>query len=252
MNSQMKLGDIEVEVVLKNIKNLHLRVYPPAGRVRISAPKRMSMNTIRKFALSKLSWIKQQQTRLRERERAKPRNYIDRERHYVWGDHYLLKVTESNARPSIELADGRMHLRVRPGTDECKREGLVEVWYRLQLKQAIPPLLERWEPRIGVRVERFFVRRMKTKWGSCNTRAHTIRLNTELARKSPACLEYVVVHELVHLLEPSHNARFVALMDQFMPGWKRHRQELNQYATTSSTGSPGPAAAETQQCPTIV
>jgi predicted metal-dependent hydrolase len=227
MGSQIKLGDIPVDVVLKAIKNVHLSVHPPTGRVRIAAPKRMSIDTIRVFAISKLDWIKQQQTKLREQERETPREYVDRESHYVWGKRYLLTVSESDEPPSVELKHSRMVLRMRPGTDERRRQALMEAWYREQIKQAVPLLLARWQPLMGVRVERFFVQRMKTKWGSCNHKAWTIRLNTELAKKPAECLEYIVVHELVHLLEPTHNARFVALMDRFMPKWQFHRQVLN-------------------------
>jgi predicted metal-dependent hydrolase len=227
MGSQIKLGDIPVDVVLKAIKNVHLSVHPPTGRVRLAAPKRMSIDTIRVFAISKLGWIKQQQTKLREQERETPRQYVDRESHYVWGKRYLLTVSESDEPPSVELKYSRMVLRMRPGTDECRRQALMEAWYREQIRQTVPLLLARWQPLMGVRVERFFVQRMKTKWGSCNHKARTIRLNTELAKKPAECLEYVVVHELVHLLEPTHNAPFVALMDRFMSKWQFHRQVLN-------------------------
>jgi predicted metal-dependent hydrolase len=227
MPLQIELGDITVDVILKDIKNVHLSVYPPTGRVRISAPRRMSLDTLRVFAISKLDWIRQQQAKLREQERETPRDYVDRESHYVWGKRYLLTVIESDEPPAIELKHRRMLLRVRPGTEESKRQALVEEWYRERLKEAVPPLLARWEPLLGVRVERWFVQRMKTKWGSCNHEARTIRLNTELAKKPAECLEYIVVHELVHLLEPTHNAHFVALMDRFMPKWQFHRQVLN-------------------------
>jgi predicted metal-dependent hydrolase len=227
MVSQVKLGEIEVDVVLKDIKNVHLSVHPPTGRVRISAPKRMRIDTIRVFAISKLDWIKQQQTKLREQERETPRDYVDRESHYAWGKRYLLTVSEVDEPPSIELKHSRMLLRVRPRTDEDKRQAVVEEWYRERLKEAVPPLLARWQPLLGVRTQRFFVQRMKTKWGSCNCKACTIRLNTELAKKPAECLEYIVVHELVHLLEPTHNPRFVALMDRFMPKWQFHRLVLN-------------------------
>ena len=227
MGSQIKLGDIPVDVVLKAIKHVHLSVHPPTGRVRIAAPKRMSLDTIRVFAISKLGWIKQQQTKLREQERETPREYVDRESHYVWGKRYLLTVSESHEPPSVELKHSRMVLRMRPGTDERRRQALMEAWYREQIKQAVPLLLARWQALMDVRAERFFVQRMKTKWGSCNHKARTIRLNTELAKKPAECLEYIVVHELVHLLEPTHNARFVALMDRFMPKWQFHRQVLN-------------------------
>ena len=227
MVSQIKLGDIAADVVLKNIKYVHLSVYPQTGRVRISAPRRMSMETIRVFAISKLDWIKKQQTKLRQQECETPRDYIDRESHYVWGERYLLSVSESEEPPSIELKHGHVCLRVRPRTDERKRQALVDGWYREQIKAAVIPLLAKWQPRMDVKIERFFVRRMKTRWGSCNYKARTIRLNTELAKKPPECLEYVVVHELVHLLEPNHNAHFVAMMDRFMLKWQFHRQVLN-------------------------
>ncbi|HEX9731457.1 MAG TPA: SprT family zinc-dependent metalloprotease [Thermoanaerobaculia bacterium] len=237
MVSQIKLGDIAVDVVLKDIKNVHLSVYPPTGRVRISAPKRMSIDTIRVFAISKLHWIKEQQVKLREQERETPRDYVDRESHYVWGKRYLLSVVESDELPSIELSHSRMILRVRPGTDEGRREALVEKWYRKQMKEAVPPLLDRWQPLLGVRAERFFVQRMKTKWGSCNHKAGTIRLNTELAKKPAECVEYIVVHELVHLLEPTHNSRFVALMDRFIPKWQFYREVLNRLPVRRETWS---------------
>lgn len=227
MVHRLELGDITVDVALKDIKNVHLSVYPPSGRVRISAPERMSLETIRVFAISKLDWIKREQKKLREQEREPPREYLDRESHYVWGRRYLLAVEEIEAAPEIELLHNRMVLRVRPESGQEKRDAVVASWYREQIKEAVPPLLARWQPLLDVQAERFFVQRMKTKWGSCNHLARTIRLNTELAKKPPECLEYIVVHELVHLLEPTHNARFVAMMDRFLPQWEFHRAVLN-------------------------
>ena len=227
MVTQVNLGDIAVDVVLKNIKNVHLSVHPPTGRVRISAPSRMSLDTIRVFAVTKLGWIKQQQQKLQEQEREPPREYLDRASHYVWGKRYLLKVIEGHEAPSVALQHRWMLLRVHPGTDAKKKRAIVEAWYRQQLKKAVPPLIARWEPLMGVKVEQFFVQRMKTKWGSCNHRARRMRLNTELAKKPRECLEYIIVHEMTHLLEPTHNARFVALMDQFMPQWEFYRDHLN-------------------------
>jgi predicted metal-dependent hydrolase len=218
--SQINLGGVVVDVVLKDIKNVHLSVHPPTGRVRISAPERMRVDRIRLFVISKLDWIKRQQTKLRDQERETPREYTERESHYLWGKRYLLTLSESDEPPSIDVKHSRILLRVRPRTDQGKRGLLVEEWYRDQLKEAVPALLARWQPLLGVRVARVFVQRMKTRWGSCNHKARTIRLNTELAKKPRECLEYIVVHEMVHLLEPTHNARFVALMDSFMP--KRH------------------------------
>jgi predicted metal-dependent hydrolase len=227
MIRQVKLGDITADVVLKDIKNVHLSVYPPVGKVRISAPLRMSLDTIRVFAISKLAWIKQQQKKLQEQERETPREYLDRESHYVWGKRYLLTVTESDQVPEVELKHTRMLLRVRPGTDDTKKQAIIEEWYREQLKHAVPPVIAKWEPLLGVKVARIFVQRMKTKWGSCSPGTQNIRLNTDLAKKPRECLEYLVVHEMVHLLEPTHNARFVALMDHFIPNWKLRRQLLN-------------------------
>ena len=225
--SQIQLGDIAVDVVLKDIKNVHLSVHPPTGRVRISAPKRMRLDTIRVFAISKLAWIRQQQMKLRNQERETPREYLERESHYVWGKRHLLTVIESEGPPSIEIKHSRLLLRVPPRTGEERRQALVEAWYREQLKEAVPPLLARWQQLLGVSVRRFFVQRMKTKWGSCNPRTGTIRLNTDLAKKPRGCLEYLVVHEMLHLIEPTHNARFVALMDGAMPQWRIVREQLN-------------------------
>ena len=228
MGSDLQLGDIAVEVVLKDIKNVHLSVHPPTGRVRISAPSATSQDAIRAFAISKLDWIRKQQHALQGQEREPLREYLERESHYVWGRRYLLAVVEINAAPSVELQHRRMSLKVRPGTSAEEARTVIDQWYREQIKNAVPPLLAKWEPLMGVKAQQFFVRRMKTKWGSCNHKAGNIRLNTELARKPPECLEYVLVHELAHLIEPTHNARFVEVMDQIMPNWQSHRQVLNQ------------------------
>lgn len=227
MVTKIELGEISVEVVKKDIKNIHLSVYPPAGRVRISAPLRMNLETIRVFAISKLDWIKRRQRKLQEQERETPREYIDRESHYVWGKRYLLKVAPGDEAPTVELERNRMLLRVRPGASHEKKQAIVEEWYREQIKQAVPALIAKWGPIVGVNVKRFFVQRMKTKWGSCNHNSGSIRLNTDLAKKPPECLEYIVVHEMVHLLEPTHNHRFTTLMDRFMPKWRFCRAELN-------------------------
>jgi predicted metal-dependent hydrolase len=235
MATQIDLGNLTVDVVFKDIKNIHLSVYPPDGKVRISAPIRMNLDTVRVFAISKLGWIKQQQDKLRSQNRETPREYLDRESHYVWGKRYLLKIVEGNVLPGIELKHNALMLQVRPGTDEEKKQAMVESWYREQLKAAAADFIARWEPLIGVKVEAFFVQRMKTKWGSCNPLHRSIRLNTELAKKPPECLEYIVVHEMAHLLEPTHNARFVALMERFMPSWRMFREQLNQLPVRHET-----------------
>jgi predicted metal-dependent hydrolase len=228
MATQLQLGDIAVDIVLKDIKNIHLSVHPPAGRVKISAPRRMSLDTIRVFAISKLAWIRQQQAKLREQEREAPREYLDRESHYVWGKRYLLTLVEGDKAFSVELKHRRMILSVRPEIDEKKKQAIVDAWYRDQIRKALPSLIAKWEPLIGVKIERVFVQRMKTKWGSCSNGSRSIRLNTDLAKKPRDCLEYIVVHEMIHLLEPTHNVRFLSLMDRFMPNWCLRRDQLNQ------------------------
>jgi predicted metal-dependent hydrolase len=227
MTSQINLGDISVDVVKKDIKNLHLSVYPPAGKVRISAPQRMDLDTIRVFAITKLGWIKKQQQKLREQERETPRECLDRESHYLWGKRYLLKVERKDTASFISLRHNKMVLHIHPDTSEERKQALLAEWYREQLKEAVFPLIAKWEPLMDVKVGMFFIQRMKTRWGSCNYRSGNIRLNAELAKKPPACLEYVVVHEMAHLLEPTHNSSFIALMDRFMPSWRGHREELN-------------------------
>lgn len=227
MVTQIQLGDIAVDVVQKDIKNIHLSVYPPTGKVRISAPLRMDIDTIRVFAITKLGWIKSQQKKLLEQERETPREYLDRESHYLWGKRYLLHVVEKDAVPEVELKHNKMLFQIRPGTSDGKKQEILEAWYREQLKEAIPLLIAKWEPLMGVTVERFFVQKMKTKWGSCNPGSNSLRLNTDLAKKPPECLEYIVVHEMTHLLEPTHNSRFLSLMDQFIPKWRFYKDELN-------------------------
>lgn len=228
MNTEtLDLGDLVVEVIFKDIKNVHLSVHPPTGRIRLAAPAWMSMDTLRLYAIAKLDWIKKQQTKLRAQARETPREYLDRESHYVWGRRYLLQIHEEDRPPTVELHPQHLHLTVRPDTPTDKREAILAAWYRAQLHAALPPLLAKWEPALGVHPTRLLFRHMKTKWGSCNPTTGTLLLNTELAKKPPECLEYVLVHELVHLLERHHNARFQALMDQFLPHWKLSREELN-------------------------
>jgi len=227
MTQHIDLGKIPVDVIQKDIKNLHLSVYPPTGRVRISAPTRMKLDTIRVYAITKLDWIKKQQKRIREQERETQREYVERESHWVWGRRYLLSLVADGHKPSVELAHGTMVLKVRRGASKKMKQAIVDAWYREQVKTALPALIAKWEPKIDVKVRKYFVRRMKTRWGSCNKRTGNIRFNTDLGRKPAQCLEYVVVHELVHLLEPSHNARFMSLMEKYMPQWKHYRDQLN-------------------------
>ena len=227
MVTQLNLGEIAVDVVFKDIKHVHLTVHPPAGRVRISAPRRMGLDPIRVFVISKLDWIKKQQTKLREQERETPREYLDSESHYAWGKRYLLKIIECEEAPSIELKHDQMLLRLRPGANNKKAQAVVEEWYREQIKEAVPPLITKWESVMGVKVARFFVRQMKTRWGSCTPRRRSIRINTNLAKKPPELLEYIVVHEMAHLIVRHHNGRFTSIMDRLLPHWRLHRRELN-------------------------
>lgn len=221
------VGGIPVEVVFKDIKNVHLSVYPPAGRVRVAAPTRMKLDTIRVYVISKMAWIKKQQQKLEKQERETPREYLERESHYVWGKRYLLKIKEENRVPSIELKHTELTLTVRPDSNPQKREEVISAWYRDEVRRVAVPLIEKWEKQLGVKSAQCYVQRMKTKWGSCNPHTRSIRLNSHLAKKPRECLEYIIVHELIHLLEPSHNARFTTLIDKFMPNWKHLREELN-------------------------
>lgn len=227
MVSTITLGDIVVQVTRKDIKNVHLSVYPPHGGVRIAAPRRMNLDTIRLFAIAKLAWIKKQQRSLRAQNRETPREFLDRESHYVWGKRYLLKIVEESGIPSIKTKGKSLILRIKPGSSESRRNSALSDWYREQVREESALLLAKWEKRIGVKVNRVYVQHMKTKWGSCNRQTGSIRLNTELAKKPPECLEYIIVHELIHFIERHHGERFVALMNQYMPGWRVYRNRLN-------------------------
>lgn len=224
---QLKLGSIDIEVEQKDIQNIHLSVYPPKGRVHISAPFRMDMDTIRVFAISKLQWIKDQKETLLSQEREPQREFLERESHYFYGKRYLLKIYEVEAKPKVEIDHKYIHLYVRPKTDQQKKKEVLDEWYRNELKQLAPKLISKWEEKIGVKSNEFGIKKMRTKWGTCNTEEKRIWLNLELAKKPKECIEYIVVHELVHLLERSHNQRFVKFMNEFMPKWRFHREELN-------------------------
>lgn len=227
MHTQLQFADIAVDVVRKRIKNVHLSVHPPSGRVSIAAPLHMNLDTIRVFAIAKLGWIRQQQKKLREQERETPREYLNRESHHVWGRRYLLKLIEADLPASVWLTQRQLVMRTHPNWDVERKQELLDSWYRQELKLAVPDLIAKWQSLIGAKPSKWFVQRMKTKWGSCNADARTIRLNTELAKKPRECLEYIVVHELIHLREPTHNARFIALMNQFMPHWRSTQELLN-------------------------
>ncbi|PPU06072.1 M48 family metallopeptidase [Xanthomonas arboricola] len=225
--THIRLGELDIAVTFKAVKNVHLSVHPPQGEVTLVAPTGTRLEVARAYAISKLRWIRQQQVQLLEQVRETPRQFVTRESHYIWGRRYLLAVVERDTSPTVKMDHRRITLSVRPGTDAGRREAIYQRWQRSLLHEAIQALIAHWEGRIGIKVEGYFLQRMKTKWGSCNhLRAH-IRLNTELVKKPRDLLEYVIVHEMIHLLEPTHNARFVALLDNHYAGWRDARAELN-------------------------
>ena len=225
MNTIIKLEDIEAVVVHKKIRNIHLRVLPPDGKVRISAPFRTKNEIIYKFAYSKLNWIRKQRIRIRKSTH-ESFQYINQETHYFRGLRYQLKVREKNEPPVVQLLNNEIVLQVPDGADLETRRSVLQDWYHRQLEIKIPPLIDKWESILNVSVRRFSIRSMKTRWGSCTPKTRSIRFNLELVKRAPECLEYIVVHELVHLLEASHNSKFKTLMDRFYPKWKFYRKEL--------------------------
>jgi len=223
----IRLGELDIAVTFKAVKNVHLSVHPPEGKVTLVAPTGTRLEVARAYAISKLRWIRQQQAQLQSQARETPRQFVTRESHYIWGRRYLLTVEEHDAPPVVKLDHRRITLNVRPGTDASRREAIYQRWQRSLLHEAIPPLITHWEQRIGVKVEGYFLQRMKTKWGSCNHQRAHIRLNTELVKKPRDLLEYVIVHEMIHLIEPTHSERFIALLARHYPAWREARAELN-------------------------
>lgn len=233
MTETITLGDIAIEVTRKAVRNVHLSVHPPDGRVTLVTPGETRLEVARAYAIDKLGWIRDQQAMLVNQARETPRQYVERESHYLWGRRYLLSVEERDARPGVKLDHKRIILTVRPGADQAKRANIIHAWHRRLLHEAVPPLIEKWERKLGVTVARYFLQRMKTKWGSCNSRAGHIRLNTELVKKPGDLLEYIVVHEMLHLIEPTHSERFIELLNEHYPGWREARDELNELPLTA-------------------
>lgn len=223
----MEIGGIEVEVLWKDIKNLHLSVRPPDGRVRVSAPLYVDDEAVRVALVSRLAWIKKKRRVFLESSRQPEREMKSGESHYFRGRRYRLEVEERDEPPNVTVKGERLRLAVRPGASREAREKVLNDWYREHVKAELPALVEKWEPIMGVSVAEWGVKRMKTRWGSCNTQARRIWLNSELAKKPPRCLEYVVVHEMAHLLERGHGDRFKALMRKFLPSWRSRRAELD-------------------------
>jgi predicted metal-dependent hydrolase len=224
----LTINNIEIEVQKKKIKNLHLSVLPPQGRVRISAPQNMNDEAVRMFAITKISWIKKQQDKFRNQARQCKRQYVSGESVYLWGKRYRLDVIYSNVRNDITIKGDRLILQVREASTVEQRANVLNAWYREHIKREIPNLLDKWQKIIGVTALDWGVKNMKTRWGTCNVKDKRIWLNLQLAKKYPQCLEYVVVHELVHLLEKNHNKIFIAYMDKFLPDWRTTKEELNE------------------------
>lgn len=228
MTERIHLGNIAIVVARKDIKHVHLSVHPPNGHVTLVAPRGTRPEVARAYAVSKLGWIRDQQAKLLGQARETPRRFIERESHHLWGRRYLLSVVEKDEKPSVRLSHRRITLGVRPGGSMAKREEVMHEWHKALLHGLLPELIRKWEAKLGVTVTGYFLQRMKTKWGSCNHRAGNIRLNTELVKKPKDLLEYVVVHEMVHLIEPKHSERFLALMTKHYPAWREARAELNE------------------------
>jgi predicted metal-dependent hydrolase len=225
---QITISNIKIDVVRKDIKNIHLAVYPPTGRVRIAAPLKVNEDVIRLFAISKLGWIKRNQRKFEEQVRIPQREYKQRESHYFQGRRYLMTIVETEGIPKVVLKYKKfIELHVKPDTPKIKRQELLTEWYRVELKKQIPVIIDKWEKVLNVKVDDWQVKQMKTKWGSCNIEKKRIWINLELAKKPEHCLEYIIVHEMVHFLERHHNERFIYYMDTYLPMWRKLKAELN-------------------------
>ncbi len=224
---QIDVNGLIVDVVRKDIKNLHLAVYPPNGRVRVAAPLRVNDEAVRMAVIARWGWIKRQQANFRAQERESRHEYVNGESHYFLGNRYLLNIVEGSQAGKVVVRNKKLDLYTRPGSIRAQRERIMLNWYRAYLRQTVPALIEKWEKIVGVQVTDWGIKQMKTKWGACNIQKRRIWINLELAKKSESCLEFIVAHEIVHLLERHHNDRFVELMNKFMPRWRTYRAELN-------------------------
>jgi predicted metal-dependent hydrolase len=228
VSEALVIGELAIELTFKAVKHAHLAVHPPDGRISLVVPLETRHEVARAYVISKLAWIRTQQARLAGQEREAPRRFVSRESHFVWGQHHLLEVVECQGKPGVTMDHRRIMLAVRPGSEAAARGRVLHEWHKALLHATVPGLIARWEMRLGVSVRAYFLQRMKTQWGSCNHKAGHIRLNTELVKKPRHLLEYVVVHEMVHLLEPSHNQRFVAILERHWPSWREARLVLNE------------------------
>jgi predicted metal-dependent hydrolase len=228
MPETIQVGEISIQVTRKAIKNVHLSVHPPEGRVTLVAPTATRLDVARAYAISKLVWMRQQQEKLRGQARETTRKFIERESHHIWGRRHLMTVKYADSKPSVALDHKRITLTVRPGADAKKRAEVIHEWHKSLLHEVVPRIIQKWQPKLKVHVSSYFLQRMKTKWGSCNHRDQHIRLNTELVKKPKDLLEYVIVHEMVHLLEPTHSERFITILQKHYPAWREARAELNE------------------------
>lgn len=228
MKDVIELGNLSIEVTRKDIKNVHLSVHPPDGRVSLAAPTNTRLEVARAYAISKLPWIRQQQDKMAKQPREQPRQFVKRETHYLWGRRYLLNIIMSEDKPHVSLDHKRIHLHVKAGSRKEKRAEVLYEWQKSLLHDFIKEVIPKWEAILGVQVNAYFVQKMKTRWGSCNHKAKNIRLNTELVKKPKDLVEYVIVHEMLHLIEPTHSDYFITLMNKYYPNWREARLELNE------------------------
>ncbi len=233
MDNVIQVGNIPIVVTLKDVKNVHLSVHPPDGHVTLVAPASTRIDVARAYAISKLGWIRHQQDQFLNQARETPRQFIGRESHYLWGKRYLLAVVYRDVKPSVTYDHKRITISIRPGSDATKRAEIFHEWHKSLLHDVVPGLIQKWQIKMGVEVTAYFLQRMKTQWGSCNHQAKHIRLNTELVKKPQDLLEYVIVHELAHLIEPTHNDHFVAILNHYYPTWREARAELNELSLTA-------------------
>lgn len=221
-------SQLTIDVVRKDIKNMHLAVYPPTGRVRIAAPLRINDEAVKLFAISKIAWIRKQQRSFVSQDRQPPRQFLERESHYFFGKRYLLRITEQESVPKVVIKTKTyIDLYVRPNSTIVQRQSIVNEWYRSELKKLIQPIVDKWEKKMSVKVADWQVKQMKTKWGTCSIEKSRIWLNLELAKKPLHCIEYIIVHEMIHLKERHHNDRFLSLIEGYLPQWKFYKEELN-------------------------
>jgi len=233
----IELGNLSIQVTRKDVKNVHLSVHPPDGHVTLVAPTKTCLDVARAYAISRLGWIRQQQDKLMQQARETPRRFTERESHYLGGRRHLITNVYDETKPSVSLGHNRITLRVRPGSDAEKRAEILHEWHKSLLHKIVPDMIRKWEPKLKVKVNGYFLQRMKTRWGSCNHRAGHIRFNTELVKKPKDLIEYVVVHEMLHLLEPTHSNEYIALLDKHFPNWREARLELNELPLSAVTWS---------------